>query len=183
MPFALIPFLLLAIPIAEIGAFIVIGGQIGVLPTLLMILVTAIIGTFLLRYQGLGLINTIRNETAAGRVPGKAVGEGAMILVAGILLLTPGFITDFLGFLLFVPTVRSAIWRFVASRITVVGPGGFQPFEQYDDSHRRHSPDPLGGGNGDGPVIDLGEEDFRSRPSDHDEKGSSGNKSPWNKPD
>lgn len=175
MPFALVPFLLLAIPIAEIGAFIVIGGEIGVMPTLLMILVTAIIGSFFLRHQGLGLINKIKSETAAGKVPGKALGEGAMIVVAGILLLTPGFITDSLGFLLFVPFVRSAIWGFVASRITVVGPGGFEPFGQNRESSP-YSEESAGSG----PVIDLDEEDFQSRPAEDENSGPGDKNSPWN---
>ncbi|MFD0916981.1 FxsA family protein [Pseudahrensia aquimaris] len=122
MPFALIPFMLLVVPIVEIAAFIAIGQQIGIGLTLLMILVTAIIGTFLLRSQGFAILETIKTETNAGRVPGRALGDGAMILVAGILLLTPGFVTDTLGFLLFVPGVRGAIWKFLSSRITVVTP-------------------------------------------------------------
>ena len=89
MPFALIPFLLLVVPIVEIAAFIAIGGKIGIFATLLMIFVTAVIGSILLRIQGLSLINQIQSEVAAGRVPGRALGDGAMILVAGILLLTP----------------------------------------------------------------------------------------------
>ena len=119
IPFAIIPFLLLVVPAIEIAAFIVIGGQIGVGWTLAMILVTAVIGTFLLRREGFKVLANIQNETRAGHIPGRTLGDGAMILVAGVLLLTPGFVTDALGFSLFVPFVRDAIWQFLAKRVTV----------------------------------------------------------------
>ncbi|MEL7229485.1 MAG: FxsA family protein, partial [Pseudomonadota bacterium] len=73
MRLAFIPFLLLIIPIMEIAAFIFIGGQIGIGWTLLMILVTAIGGTFLLRRQGMGLVNRVQTEMGEGRVPGQAL--------------------------------------------------------------------------------------------------------------
>ena len=104
MPFALVPFMLLVIPVVEIAAFIAIGGQIGIAATLLMIVVTAVIGTFLLRIQGLGLVREIQTKMEKGELPGRALGDGAMIVVAGILLLTPGFVTDAIGFLCLIPS-------------------------------------------------------------------------------
>lgn len=165
MPFALVPFLLLVVPIVEIATFIAIGGQIGIALTLLMILVTAVIGTILLRIQGLSLIQKIQSKVAAGEVPGRALGDGAMIMVAGILLLTPGFVTDGIGFLLFVPGVRSAIWSFLASRIKVMGPG-IDPFAQQRDENAPH---PFDDGR---PTIDLNEDDYSSGKADPN--------SPWN---
>ena len=161
MPFGLIPFLLLIVPIVEIAAFILIGGQIGLIPTLLMILVTAIIGTFFLRQQGFQILNTIKTETAAGRIPGRTLGDGAMVLVAGILLLTPGFVTDTIGFLLFVPFVRSAIWSFMASRVKVVVPGA-EMFTQRQSERRPYD---------DETVIDLDEDEYSTQPNPD---------SPWN---
>jgi UPF0716 protein FxsA len=119
MRFSLIPFLLLAVPLAEIAAFVIIGGQIGVWATLGMVLLTAIIGSFLLRWQGVGLFNRINTEMRANRVPGRELVHGVMILVAGVLLLTPGFVTDSLGFLLFVPAIRDLVWWSVKDRIVV----------------------------------------------------------------
>ena len=119
MRFSLIPFLLLVVPLAEIAAFVVIGGQIGVWATLGMVLLTAIIGSFLLRWQGVGLFNRINTEMRANRVPGRELVHGVMILIAGVLLLTPGFVTDSLGFLLFVPAIRDLVWRSVKDRIVV----------------------------------------------------------------
>ena len=92
MPFALIPFLLLIIPILEIVVFILVGRQIGVLWTLGCILLTAVIGSALLRIQGFSILSRIRSETEQGRLPGRELGDGAMILVAGILLLTSGLL-------------------------------------------------------------------------------------------
>ncbi|MEE9313898.1 MAG: FxsA family protein [Rhizobiaceae bacterium] len=173
MPFALLPFMLLIVPVVEIGAFIAIGGQIGIGKTLLMILVTAVIGTFLLRTQGLSALNKVQTEINAGRVPGRALGDGAMILVAGIFLLTPGFVTDSIGFLLFVPFVRSFIWKFVSSRITIAVPGvgagnggfGDTPFGTPPHSMNEEM------GDGNGPIIDLDEDDYQT--------GTTGSNSPW----
>ena len=116
MPFSIIPFLLLVVPILEIATFIVVGGQIGVVATLGMILFTAVLGSILLRIQGFQVLNQLRAATDAGRVPGRELGHGVMILLAGVLLLTPGFVTDTAGFLLFVPFIRNAIWSFLAKR-------------------------------------------------------------------
>jgi UPF0716 protein FxsA len=164
MPFAIIPFLLLVVPIVEIAAFIAIGGQIGIAATLLMILVTAIIGSILLRIQGLSLIRQIQSEVNNGRVPGRALGNGAMILIAGILLLTPGFVTDSIGFLLFVPWIRNAIWIFLASRITVAGAG----VDAFSQRRNDGPPQPFGG---DGQTIELDENEYSS--------GNSDPNSPW----
>ncbi len=141
MPFSLIPFLLLAIPLLEIAAFVVIGGEIGVFATLAMVFVTAVLGSILLRVQGFGLLQRIRRETDAGRVPGREMVHGVMILIAGVLLLTPGFITDALGFLLFVPPIRDAGWALLKGRILFSGgftaagprPGGPEPDDRTID--------------------------------------------------
>lgn len=130
MPFSLIPFILLFIPILEIAVFIVIGGQIGVVATLAMILFTAILGSILLRFQGFSIINRIREQTQQGKMPSREIINGVMIVVAGVLLLTPGFVTDGLGFLLFIPMIRSLIWSTIASKIilhTSAGMQGNQP--------------------------------------------------------
>lgn len=153
MPFSLIPFALLVIPLLEIAAFVVIGGQIGVFPTLALVLVTAVIGSILLRVQGFGLINRIQAEMNAGRVPARELVHGVMLLVAGILLLTPGFVTDAAGFLLFVPPVRNAVWGFVRSRVRVVGPDG----AKFHDGASETTPR-------DGRTIDLDEDDFAREP-------------------
>ncbi|MEO4043846.1 FxsA family protein [Hoeflea sp. CAU 1731] len=156
MPFSIIPILLLAVPLAEIAAFVLIGREIGVLWTLAMVFFTAVLGSILLRVQGLGLIARIRAETEAGRVPGRELIHGVMILVAGILLLTPGFITDAVGFLLFVPAIRDAGWQMFRSRVTFITPGGMKPGGDYRN-------DPRSGMNRKG-SIDLDESEYEREP-------------------
>jgi len=135
MPFGLIPFLLLFIPIMEIAVFILIGGQIGVLSTLGMILLTAIIGSILLRIQGFATLSKIQSRMHAKEVPGEELVNGVMILVAGVLLLTPGFVTDAVGFLLFFPPFRKLLWSTLASKVVVQTTKGFKnpQWSQPDD--------------------------------------------------
>ena len=111
MPFALIPFLLLAIPVLEIAVFILVGNLIGLWPTLGLVILTAVIGSMLLRRQGLGTLPAYPVRDQAGRVPGRELVDGVMIAIAGVLLLTPGLVTDAIGFLLFVPAIRESICR------------------------------------------------------------------------
>lgn len=158
MPFSLIPFALLLVPILEIAAFVVIGGRIGLLWTLALVLVTAMIGSVLLRLQGFRVLNELRMAVDRGAVPGRELGHGAMILAAGILLLTPGFITDALGFMLFVPAIRDRIWRLIASRVVIFKPGegwqgakkntGGRVVELEPDEYERFDDDAAGSGEG-----------------------------------
>jgi UPF0716 protein FxsA len=117
---AFIPLIGFAYVLAEIAALILVGDQIGVLPTLGLILLTSFVGVLLMRSQGLATFNRIRMESAQGRVPGRELVHGFMILFAGLLLLLPGFLTDVFGLLLFLPPVREAVWRFLRSRMTIV---------------------------------------------------------------
>lgn len=160
MPFTLIPFILLIIPLLEIGVFIAVGSQIGVFATLGMVVLTALIGSILLRVQGFGLVTRMRAELDQGRMPGRDLVHGVMILLAGILLLTPGFVTDTLGFLLFVPALRDLVWRFLRSRIQVVS-----ATETRYETRRTY----------DTQTIDLSEDDY-SEGSDPNSPWPSGDK-------
>ncbi|MHA7775551.1 FxsA family protein [Roseibium sp. M-1] len=111
---------ILLLPLIEIAVFIWVGGLIGVLPTVLLTLVTAVAGTLMLRQQGLSLLMRMQKELDAGRSPGNEVMQGAMIVLASILLLIPGFVTDAIGLLLFIPPVREALARFIISKSNVV---------------------------------------------------------------
>jgi len=111
---------ILLLPLIEIAVFIWIGGMIGVLPTILLTVVTALAGTLMLRQQGLSLLMRMQKELDAGRSPGNEVMQGAMIVLASILLLIPGFVTDAIGLLLFVPPVREALAKFIIARSNVV---------------------------------------------------------------
>ncbi|MDF1854945.1 FxsA family protein [Pseudooceanicola sp.] len=98
----------IAIPMIEIALFIQVGGAIGLGWTLAIVLLTAILGTWLVRSQGALVLNRIRQSFSELSNPAEPLAEGAMVLFAGALLLTPGFFTDTLGFLLLIPAVRRA---------------------------------------------------------------------------
>ncbi len=120
-PFALlVPLFILALPAIEIAVFILVGSKIGVLATLGLILAGILIGAALLRAQGFALLTRMRAEMDAGRVPGEEMIQGVLLLVAALMVLTPGFVTSAFGFLLLIPQVRRALVGLVRSRMTVV---------------------------------------------------------------
>ena len=154
MRFPVIPLFLLALPFLEIAGFVIVGREIGVLYTLALIIASGILGAILLRIQGFGVMARIRRELDAGGDPGREVAHGAMILLAGVLLLIPGFITDIIGLLLFLPPVRDLAWRFLKSRV-VVSAGSFGGFT---------SPGVGSGARSRGKTIDLDEDEYSSGP-------------------
>ena len=103
-------------PIVEIAVFIQIGGEIGLWPTLAIVVITAIVGTALLRAQGLATFASAQKNLARGEFPVSQVFDGACLLVAGALLLTPGFVTDGIGLTLFFPPVRDLLKRWALAR-------------------------------------------------------------------
>ncbi|MCA8869650.1 MAG: FxsA family protein [Rhodobacteraceae bacterium] len=113
--------LFVMVPIIEIALFIQVGGAIGLWPTLAIVVLTAIIGTALMRAQGVMALNRLQQAIADGGDPGTPLIEGAMILVAGVLLLTPGFFTDTVGLLLLLPPVRMALIRWGSARVLASG--------------------------------------------------------------
>ena len=112
--------LLLIVPLIEIALFIQVGGAIGVWPTIGIVILTAVTGAVMLRRQGLAALRGVQSRLLAGENPGRLLADGAMILVAGVLLLTPGFLTDTIGLLLLIPAVRRWLFDRFAARLTVV---------------------------------------------------------------
>lgn len=106
-----------AIPIIEIALFIQVGGTIGLYPTLAIVILTAAVGTTLLKSQGLSALNTLQSSIQTGQNPMKQIVHGAMILISGVFLLTPGFFTDTFGILLLIPTFRSFLINLGAAKI------------------------------------------------------------------
>lgn len=102
--------LFVTVPIIEIALFIQIGGEIGLLSTLGIVIATAFLGTYLVRKQGLSALSQLKNNVETLENPIAPLAHGIMILLAGALLLTPGFFTDAVGFSLLVPNIR--IWLF-----------------------------------------------------------------------
>ncbi len=97
----------IGVPLLEIAVFIQIGGWLGLWPTLGLVVLTAVIGTWELRAQGLATLARARTTIDSGKLPAREMFDGACLLLAGALLLTPGFVTDTVGMLLFIPAVRA----------------------------------------------------------------------------
>ncbi len=151
------------VPAIEIALFIVVGEIIGVLPTVLLVFATAIIGVGLARRQGFDTLQRLKAEMERDRVPGEEIGNAVVIVIAGMLLITPGFFTDTLGLLLFVPALRRAMWRWLRTALkpVVVTGGG----AGWDAGGPAAGPG-TGPARGDPPVIDLDRDDFGPPRSD-----------------
>ncbi|MDE9450169.1 FxsA family protein [Aliiroseovarius sp. Z3] len=111
--------LFIAVPLIEIALFIQVGGAIGLWPTLAIVVLTAVVGTQLMRAQGALALSQLRESFGQLNDPTEPLAHGAMILFSGALLLTPGFFTDFVGFALLIPAVRRAVYNWARSRIQV----------------------------------------------------------------
>lgn len=151
----------IAVPLIEIGLFIQVGGWLTLWPTLAIVLLTGILGTYLVRLQGLKVLNELRGSLRDMRDPLSPLAHGAMILFAGALLLTPGFFTDAIGFLLLVPAIRQAVIRHVGARVSVSG------FSAQASAHPQH-----GQSRGRSDVVDGEFEDVTpSEPANRDRIG------------
>jgi UPF0716 protein FxsA len=109
----------LAIPLIEIALFIQVGGAIGLGWTLAIVIATAVLGTILVRNQGALALGQLRSSFERMQDPTEPLAHGAMILFSGALLLTPGFFTDAVGFLLLIPAVRAIAFRWIKARVNV----------------------------------------------------------------
>ncbi len=140
--------LMVGIPIAEIALFIEVGGRIGLWPTIGTVVLTAMIGTFLLRQQGLATLQKVQISLEENRLPLAEVFDGLCLLVAGALLLTPGFVTDGIGFLLFLPPFRAVLRHFLARYWVASGKINI------NSGGTNNSGPTSSGGHGDGPTIE-----------------------------
>lgn len=140
--------LFVAVPVIEIALFIQVGGLIGLWPTLLIVILTAILGTALVRQQGALAMSQLRQSFSELNDPSEPLAHGAMILFSGALLLTPGFFTDAVGFLLLVPAIRTVVLRELRKRVKV------QSFTMGQAHMSRQSADPFRPGVQDPGVID-----------------------------
>ena len=141
----MIPFLLflVGIPLVELYFLIQVGTEIGILPTIGISLFTAALGGYLVRRQGfdvLARVRRVRRVKDQGEPPALAVLDGALLLVAGLFLLLPGFLTDALGFLLLIPAIRQhLIKRFIVILPPGQGPGGPAGPRVIEGDYRRES--------------------------------------------
>lgn len=117
MPYILLLFV--AMPIIEIAVLLRVGSALGWLPTLAVVIVTAILGSAMLRQQGLATMATARQRLDAGEMPAQQLLEGMLLLIGGVFLLTPGFVTDAFGFACLVPWTRRWLSAKIAARSTI----------------------------------------------------------------
>ncbi len=110
--------MLLCLPILEIAVLVQVGGMIGLGSTILLVLITAVAGTFLLRQQGLSLLFSAQQQVAQGRLPAETMVEGVAVAVGGALLLTPGFLTDTIGFACLIPWSRRILVTQIKRRLS-----------------------------------------------------------------
>ncbi|MDF7801987.1 FxsA family protein [Pontiellaceae bacterium B1224] len=109
MPLQYFIVLFIGLPVVELVLLIKLHGIVGALPTILLVLLTGIAGASLVRRQGINILSKIQKELNIGNLPAPQMMDGVMILIAGALLVTPGLITDFVGFALLIPFVRERI--------------------------------------------------------------------------
>lgn len=124
--------------LAEMATFFWVGSQIGFGWALGIAVTTAVIGSILVRRAGLSVLSRFRQKTSQGQIPGRELSDGAAVLVAGAFLISPGFITDTLGFLLLIPGVRSFVYKRLSSRymskVTVfTGSGSRSPGDSWGE--------------------------------------------------
>ncbi len=154
----LILLLLIAVPLVEVAVFIEVGGRIGIAATIALTLLTAVAGTALLRAQGLATLERARLQMDRGILPARELFDGLCLLIAGALLLTPGFVTDLVGLVLFFPAVREALRQFLGRRLEVSAKG-----RVYASGRRR---DPRGRA---GPGADVIDGEYRDVTDDESE--------------
>ncbi|MCW9045897.1 MAG: FxsA family protein [Alphaproteobacteria bacterium] len=162
----------IVVPIVEIMIFIQAGDAFGLWPTVIAVVATAIIGSFLLRTQGLSLLFKAQKNMEQGVFPVKEAFDGLCLVVAGALLLTPGFLTDTIGFLLFVPFVRLGLRTYLATKMTVHHAQGAKGFSTYGEAGPRQRPN-------DPTVIDGEYEEINPEETAEIEAQENNPDSPW----
>ena len=125
----LLVLLFIVVPIAELYVIIQVGEWIGVWPTLLLLLLDAVVGSWLLKHEGRAAWRRFNQALAERRIPAKEVADGFLVILGGALLIAPGFITDIFGVLFLIPPTRAlarkVLHRWTVGRVAIVGfPGG-----------------------------------------------------------
>lgn len=120
------------VAVAEMATFFWVESRIGLIWALGLAVLTALVGSFLVRRAGLSVLSRIQRKLGQGQLPGRELSDGAAILVSGAFLISPGFITDVLGFLLLIPAVRDLVYRILSKRLSArmtvfTGNGGKGP--------------------------------------------------------
>jgi UPF0716 protein FxsA len=115
--FAVLALLFLVVPFVEIFVLIQVGHVLGALPTVALLVAVSVVGAWLVKREGLHTLRRAQEQIRMGQVPGQELVDGVLILFAGVLLLTPGFLTDVLGVIILLPPVRTAMRALAAHRL------------------------------------------------------------------
>lgn len=105
----LLAVVFVVVPIVELAVILQVGQAIGALETVALLIAVSVVGSWLVKREGVGVLRRISAAVQGGRVPGRELADGALIILAGALLITPGFLSDVLGILLLLPPVRAAV--------------------------------------------------------------------------
>ncbi|MBB4279137.1 FxsA family protein [Rhizobium mongolense] len=162
MRLAMLPGFVLLLPLAEIAGFVIVGRAVGLLATLGLVVLSVVIGMALLRRQGIGILQRMSTEGRNGVIPGRELLRPAMLVIASLLLIVPGFISDIIAIALFIPAVRDRAWNYIRRRFVIVETTRGSTASQSSGFSNQSKPDSK--------VVDLDEDDYRREPN---------NKSPW----
>lgn len=162
----LLLFAFILIPVIELGILIEVGSNIGAWSTIGLVLLTAVAGSFLIRWQGFGLIGRIQSQMQNKTPPVQEMVDGAALLIAGMCLLTPGFVTDAFGFILLIPGLRVLIAKRIISRVKFQS-AGFSMNENTGRMNAEHDD-----------IIDIPAEDITDISTDSE--NNEPKQSPWN---
>ncbi len=143
MPAVVPLIILLAFPVLEIATFVYVGQWLGVWRTVGLVVLAAVVGVAILRYQGLGALKKIDKDLRRAQPPAANIVDGFMIVIASFLLIIPGFVSDVIGLLLIVPPIRHLVWRLLGRSINVSYSSSFRRSRRRDD------------------FVDLSPDDFR----------------------
>ncbi len=138
--FVLLAVVFLVVPIAELYVIVQVAGGIGIPETILLLIAISVIGAWLARVAGLGVLNRLQRTVRAGKVPSAELVDGALVLFAGALMITPGFLSDCLAILLLLPPTRAVARAAILQRIRAGG-GVFRIVSSVPTGGRRASQD------------------------------------------
>ncbi|WP_448547981.1 FxsA family protein [Thalassotalea fusca] len=136
--FKLLFVLFVIVPIIEIFVLMQVGAVLGAWPTIAIVIATAWLGAKHVRQQGLATMQSVQNKMAVGEMPSEDIVTGLLLLVAGVLLVTPGFVTDFFGLSLLVPSVRKGLIASVQQHLSTSATQSGSVFFHHQQSHTSH---------------------------------------------
>ncbi|MBL4907085.1 MAG: FxsA family protein [Sneathiella sp.] len=131
--------ILIGIPVLEISVFVEVGGEIGALNTIILTILTAVAGMALLRKQGVSVLMQAQATLQKGESPINEILNGILLAIAGLFLLIPGFVTDVVGFLLFLPPLRALLALWLGKNVRLQGPGFQTSRSQYDNGRSKNT--------------------------------------------